>query len=209
MIPTVAHLRLLQFLVITTCITILFIILSTIFYVWTEFDGNSNFPVECALVFGASVHSNDQPGPGIKRRVATAAELYNDGSVSRIIVTGGKGDAFKDSEARVMQREAMRRGVDPEDIFLEETAVSTWQNISHTVDLRKGCDGVVAVSDRYHLARIRQLVAKQGEVLDIYTYPAGDHPNVFFEFKSVLREAFGIIYYTVGDYTSLDIFAEK
>jgi len=209
MIPSALHIQALKRLIVATCITILFIILSTMVYVWIGFRGHNSFPVECGIVFGSSVHRNNQAGPGIKRRVGTAANLYNDGKISRLILTGGKGDASKDSEALVMKREAMRRGVDPEDILLEEEAVSTWQNIANTKDLRSDCDGVVGISDRYHLARIRQIVAKQEEVLDFYTYPAGDHPHLFFEFKSVVREALGILYYITGDYISLELFDDK
>ena len=139
-------------------------------YVLSQFKGNAEFPYECAVVFGSAVRSNEFAGPGIKRRVETAVDLFREGSVSKLIFTGGLGEGNKLSEASVMKNEAVKLGVDPKIIKTEEGAESTWQNVKFVQPLIYDCDEIVAISDRYHLARIRLTAWKQN--LDISIHPA-------------------------------------
>ncbi|MCK5017945.1 MAG: YdcF family protein [Candidatus Peribacteraceae bacterium] len=160
--------------------------------------------IDCVLVFGAAVHKGSVSGPGIERRVKTAANLYTSGIASRLLLTGGKGDEIHDSEAEVMRRTAMRYGVAPEDIYLEDKATSTWENLmySRIIANEMACIApIVGISDGYHLARIRFLAFRQGWE-HFRTLPAGDRPDIVFERLSILREVLGILYY------SLDIFID-
>lgn len=161
------------------------------------------FPVECAVVFGAAVRSQGVAGPGIERRVEAAAVLYNEGKVGRLFLTGGKGSAEQPSEAAVMQRVAMRLGVAPEDITLEDQARSTWENIEFTYPKAADCTSVIGISDRYHLARIEYLAERLGWE-DFRTLPAGRVPPREFEARAVAREALGFVYYTLREYIPIE-----
>ena len=61
-----------------------------------------------------------------------------------------------------------------------------------------GCKSFVAVSDRYHLARIGYLknLQKWG-TLD--TYPSDISSGIKFEILSVIRESFAFIYYIFAE----------
>jgi vancomycin permeability regulator SanA len=158
-----------------------------------RFDSNVEFPVECAVVFGSAVHNGQYPGPGIKRRVETAVHLAKEGRVEKLIFTGGLGKGNDLSEARVMRNEALRLGADPEIIKTEEGATSTWQSVKFVQPFVKNCKSVVAVSDRYHLARISLLAKKQN--LDWYVHPADKVTSLIFELQMVAREAVGNLFY--------------
>ncbi len=194
MIPQSIHFRwLLKVLIVTFTLALAVILLFTS-YVISQFSGTASFPADCIIVFGAAVHGEGDPGPGITRRTATAARLYGEEKVRKIFLTGGKGSETQESEAAVMRKVAMLHGIDPDAIVLEESAQSTWENIEKTKPLTAECQHTVAVSDRYHLARIEYLASKQNWK-ELETYPADQHASLYFEFKSVLREALAIGYY--------------
>lgn len=169
------------------------------FYVFLNFRGTSEFSEDCGLVFGAAVHSRANPGPAITRRTKTAARLYREGKLKSIFLTGGKGSEIQESEAAVMRKVAMLDGIDPDDIVIEEKSRSTWENLQNSRSLLRDCESVVAISDRYHLARIR-LLARQQQWEEMQTYPADVHAVWPFELKSTVREAFGIIYFQLRPY---------
>jgi uncharacterized SAM-binding protein YcdF (DUF218 family) len=162
----------------------------------SHFAGTAHLPAQCAVVFGASVYGYDMPGPAIMRRVGKAAQLYRDGQVQRLILSGGvgKGSGRSESEAMVMRNTAIELGVDPSDILLEPSSHSTWENLLFARPLTEGCDTVVGVSDQFHLARIRFLAWRQGWG-ELQTVPAQERPPAAFERKSVVREMFAMVYY--------------
>jgi vancomycin permeability regulator SanA len=163
--------------------------------VLSGFRGSAQLPAECALVFGAAVHSVSDPGPAILRRVQTAADLYRAHQIERLIFTGGKGSDTQQSEADVMRAVAIADGVDDTSILTENDSNSTWENIAHSKKYLNDCSSVIAISDRYHLARISFIARQQGITLP--TFAANDHAGIGFEIASVIREAFGILYYAL------------
>ncbi len=194
MIPTRLHVRFLLRLLLILGVTGGTLLLLLMVYIALKFDGSAVLPVDCAMVFGAAVHSKDDPGPGITRRVETAANLYHQGLIKRVFLSGGKGDATKESEAQVMRKVALLLGIAPESLKLEEFSTSTWENLEKTRPLMQGCESVVGISDRYHLARIGYLAYLQGWG-ELQTYPADRRAPWYFEVRSVLREMAGLLYY--------------
>ncbi len=173
----------------------LILYLSAYTYVHESFEGNAEFPVDCAIVFGAAVYRGSYPGPAIVRRVAAAADLYRNENVKRLILSGGRGEGNAQSEAFVMRREALKQGVDMRDIVIEEQSRSTAENLHFTRNLTSDCSSVVAISDQYHLGRIRLLAIRQGW-FGLQIYPAQDRePAGGAERWSFQREVFGVLYY--------------
>lgn len=176
------------------CMTVL-LFLSAYASVVHGFLGNGESSADCVLVFGAAVVGNRLPGPAIIRRVDRASNLYLDGDVGTIVFSGGKGIGNARSEAEVMREQAIARGVKANDIVLESESRSTWENIAYSAPIvRPRCTSVVAVSDRYHLERIRMIAKRQGWGT-LATVPATDDLNFPRAGESVLREVFGVLYY--------------
>lgn len=187
--------RLVRLLLITT-IVVGVIAASFVIHVISGFEGNAELPADCALVFGAAVHGVDRAGPGIRRRVWEAAELYATGNVNRLIMSGGQGDSFQESEAAVMKELAIEYGVAAEDIAIEEQATSTIENLVYARPLVADCISIVGVSDRYHLSRIRFLADMSGYE-NFTVHPASYTAGTPFEIRSTLREAVAMVYYLI------------
>lgn len=164
--------------------------------VLAHFADTGGIPASCAIVFGAAVRPvfdaegnivSVNAGPGISRRVSAATDLYRRGLIEKIFVSGGTGDGMRQSEALVMRSLAMRQGVDPQRIVVEGESRSTRENLLYTRPLTGECQSVVAVSDRYHLARIAFLSRMMGWQMQTYAAPHG--AGWAFEARSSLREA--------------------
>lgn len=178
-------------------------------HVSSQFDGNAELPVDCAVVFGAAVHQQTKAGPGIQRRVSTAANLYKRDQVQTLFMTGGRGDATHDTEAEVMKRTAVTYGVPEQDIITEDQARSTWENLALVKPkvLERGCESVIAISDGYHLARI-QYIAKLQEWGNLRTLPAEQRPDRAFELRATVREVFGLVYYFFNQFFAMEMIVD-
>ncbi|HLD63961.1 MAG TPA: YdcF family protein [Candidatus Peribacteraceae bacterium] len=185
--------------ILAFCSTLLFFglltVVMTFIHVRLSFGATAIFPADCGLVFGATVHGREAAGPGIARRVETAARLYGEEKLRRLIFTGGRGDSFKESEAVVMATLAGNLGVPSSVIRIEEQATSTWENLQFSKTLVNDCASIVAISDRYHLRRI-VLLASMQNFAPLQTYPADRSAGPLFEQASLLRETLGNLYYT-------------
>lgn len=189
--------KVIGFGLLTAVSIVALVILSTIMIVFVGFRSNAVFPVECGLVFGAAISGRNTAGPAIVRRVDGAAELWKDGSVQTLILSGGKGDAWRLSEAAVMRQQAICSGVDGRAILLEDTARSTKENLEHSKAIADAhCESVVAISDQYHLARIRMLAKKTGWG-ELRAYGVEARPERG-EAKSIFREVGAYLYYAFG-----------
>lgn len=218
MIPELFHFRWFVRIVSITIFICAATYVSALIYVILNYNGTMpDYPVDCAIVFGAAVGKGSTPGPGITRRVQAAAELYKKSYVKKIFMSGGKGSEWVSSEAEVMRKVGMLEGIDPEDIVIEDKSRSTWENIKYSKALMDGsdcneevcptnpegrsrvydCTAKVGISDRYHLARIRLLARKQG-IDDFQTHPSEVNAPLPFETFSTLREALGVIYYIIN-----------
>jgi vancomycin permeability regulator SanA len=143
------------------------------------FFGTTDYrrPADAAVVFGARVYASGSPSPLLEDRIRTGIELYSSGLVSTLVMSGGDGaDGF--NEARVMRDEAIRAGVAPSAIVVDDAGDSTEATVANTVALlavRYGSDlppRIIAVSQAYHLPRIQLSFATAG--VDVLTVPAAD-----------------------------------
>lgn len=126
---------------------------------------------DVAVVFGAQVHDDGRPSTALQERMETAEQLYKDGLVSRILVSGGVG-ASGHNEALVMRDMAVAAGVPAEDVVIDSNGISTDATVNDTLPFfgGEGWDRVLAVSQFYHLPRIK--LAYAGAGWDVLTVPA-------------------------------------
>lgn len=113
------------------------------------------------VIFGCQVKPWG-PSTLLQDRLDTALDYLKDHSDMIVVVTGGKGDDEHLSEAQCMYDYLTAHGVDGERILREDQSRNTWQNINNTAELleERGYDtdaGLLAVSNDFHLARIRML----------------------------------------------------
>jgi vancomycin permeability regulator SanA len=132
---------------------------------------------DAAVIFGARVYASGDPSPLLADRIRTGVELYRQGFVPTLVMSGGDGaDGF--NEAQVMRDRAVASGVDPAAILVDPIGVTTEATIANTSALLTArADGaaprrLIAVSQAYHLPRIQLAFATAG--IDALTVPAAD-----------------------------------
>lgn len=128
-------------------------------------------PADVAVVLGARVYADGRLSDALADRVRTACQLYRDGLVRRLILSGGPGDgAIHETEA--MKQMAMQLGVRAEDIWLDKAGLNTRATVRNTGALLAEwhASRVLVISHAYHLPRVKLAYQRAG--WDVFTVPA-------------------------------------
>jgi uncharacterized SAM-binding protein YcdF (DUF218 family) len=137
------------------------------------FFGTTDYrrPADAAVVFGARVRSDGTASITLANRVATASEIYREGLADTIVLTGGVEPSGVD-ETIVMRDLAEQLGVPSDAIILDPGGHNTNASVVNTVRIfrENGLHRILAVSQFYHLPRIKLTYARAG--LDAWTVPA-------------------------------------
>lgn len=106
---------------------------------------------KAAIVFGAGLDRDGTPSPVLRDRVATAAELYFQGKVTKLLMSGD--NRFLDyNEPGSMQAYAVSLGVPEEDIVLDYAGRRTYDTCYRAKEIF-GLDEAILVTQGYHLPR--------------------------------------------------------
>lgn len=119
------------------------------------------------LVLGAKVR---EWGPSVSLwdRIDGAAAFLGSRPHPIAVVTGGQGPDEVETEAGCMYRVLTEQaGIDPDRIWIEDKATSTWENIKYSLDLIEEKTGVRptkigVISSEYHLFRASLFAKEQG-----------------------------------------------
>jgi SanA protein len=108
-------------------------------------------PTRAVIVFGAGLQRDGTPSPVLKDRVSTAVQLYFDGKVERILMSGD--NRFVEyNEPAAMQAFAMELGVPKEVIVMDFAGRRTYDTCYRAKHIF-GLEEVILVTQRYHLPR--------------------------------------------------------
>ena len=161
------------------------------------FFGGSDYrrPADVVVVFGAQVHDDGLASTSLRDRMTTAVELYKQGLVKRVIVSGGVGDSGF-NEALVMRDMAVKAGVPKKRVVVDSNGVSTNATVADTVPFfgEEGWMRILAVSQYYHLPRVKLAYQRAG--WNVFTVPAGTSSPIPQTPRFVVREiaAFWVYY---------------
>jgi vancomycin permeability regulator SanA len=161
------------------------------------FFGTTDYrrPADVAVVFGAQVHPGGRPSSTLTWRVDTAVDLYRDGLVDRLVMSGGVGESGYD-EAEVMRQMAIERGVPDDAIVVDSAGLNTEATVEDTLRFfaAEGIDRALVVSNAYHLPRIKLAYRRHG--LEVFTVPAVETRRIKETPRLWLREvpAFWVYY---------------
>ena len=147
-------------------------------------------PADAIVVFGAAQYAG-RPSPVFRARLDHAYDLFERGAASVVITTGGSAADPTFSEGGVGHDYLMHRGI-PESKLIAETQGSDTASSAQRVAVIMGTNGMhscVAVSDAYHVFRIRKLLEHEG--VQVYVAPRPDSlPRTTWQRAlAVLREA--------------------
>ncbi len=123
-------------------------------------------PADAIVVFGAAEYAG-RPSPVLRARLDHAYALFQRGLAALVITTGGYGADPTYSEGGVGRDYLIRRGVPDTNLIAETQSDDTAETAQRVgVILRaNGMHTCVAVSDAYHIFRIKKLLEAQGAIV--------------------------------------------
>ncbi|HEX3008830.1 MAG TPA: ElyC/SanA/YdcF family protein [Bacteroidales bacterium] len=104
-----------------------------------------------ALVLGAHVSRSGEPSIFLKDRLDKAIELYRQGKIKRMLLSGDHGTAGYD-EVNSMRLYLLEKSVDTQDIFLDHAGFDTYNSVVRAREIF-GVDKMIIVSQEFHLSR--------------------------------------------------------
>lgn len=115
---------------------------------------------EVALVLGAGLRPDGSPSLMLADRLETAARLYREGKVGKILASGDHGTDGYD-EASAMRAGLVELGVPDELVFTDHAGFDTWSSVVRAKRVF-GATRVTIVTQRFHLARAVWLARRAG-----------------------------------------------
>jgi uncharacterized SAM-binding protein YcdF (DUF218 family) len=151
---------------------------------------------DAIVIFGAAEYDG-RPSPVYRLRLDHAFDLFQSGLASTVVTSGGAGADPSYNEGQVGHDYLMRRGV-PEASLIAETQGSDTASSARRIGVilrtnhMRSC---IAVSDEYHVYRIRKLLEHEG--IKVYVAPRSDsRPHSEWQRTlAVLREALSFLYW--------------
>ena len=146
-------------------------------------------PADCIVVFGAAEYSG-HPSPVLRARLDHAYSIFQRRLAPIVITTGGYGGDPRYSEGGVGRVYLMGRGIPEQDIIAETQADSTDESVERvaTIMHANGMHVCIAVSDGYHIFRIKKMLERQGFAVYGAPRPQTRPPSKWHETVLILRE---------------------
>ncbi len=139
--------------------------------------------VEAAIILGAAVTQAGLPSPVLQDRILMAVDLYKQGSVSKILVSGSN-PTVEYNEVNPVRKVLVDKGIPPEDIFLDHAGFDTFSSMYRAKEVFK-VDSAIIVTQSFHLPRALYLARNVGLVA--YGIPAD---RSTYTVKNYIRELF-------------------
>ncbi len=111
---------------------------------------NDTSPYRTAIVFGAGINRNLQPTKVLKDRLDTTLELYKNGYLGQILLSGG--ESRTSNESIIMRDYLINKGIPATLLIIDEGGVSTYDTLMRAQS-RYGIQKAVLITQRFHLPR--------------------------------------------------------
>ena len=154
---------------------------------------------QAMVILGCQVKSWG-PSVLLQDRLDTALEYLEEHPNLPVVVSGGQGPDEPTSEAQAMYDYLVEHGIEAERIVQEDQSHNTVQNLLYSsqrlveLGLDPAEDGVLFVSNGFHLARIRMLAERHGYgAIATLAAPVSDMPSaikMFFREPLALAKSF-------------------
>lgn len=155
---------------------------------------------DAIVVFGAAEYSG-HPSPVLRARLDHALDLFHRGLAPVIITTGGAASDPHFSEGGVGRDYLMHHGVPERSLIAETQGRDTAESAERVAVIMRanGLHSCIAVSDAYHVFRIRKLLEHQG-VGPVYTAPRLESRphSILQRAEAVSREAVSYFLWKLG-----------
>jgi uncharacterized SAM-binding protein YcdF (DUF218 family) len=185
------YLRLLLRTALALLAVLVFYVGVTFIQVYRASNHDGAKPADAIIVLGAAQY-NGSPSPVLQNRLDHALALYNLGLAPRIVLTGGRQEGDRFTEATTGYIYLRGKGVPDSALLKEVDGASTWESLSAVSrfllarDLRR----VVLVTDDYHAKRVGAIADDLG--FDASVSPADTHLSSAGELKQLFRETVAV-----------------
>jgi len=142
---------------------------------------------DAIVVLGAAQYDG-RPSPVLQDRLDRALELYQAGYATRIVLTGGRQEGDRFTEAEAGRTYLLEQGVPEVDLMSEVQGSNTYESLVEAAEsLRdRGLTSVVLVTEGYHAYRVAAIARDLG--LDAAVSPAANRLSRGSELRHLLRE---------------------
>lgn len=132
---------------------------------------------DAIVVLGAAQY-DCAPSPVLEHRLDHARQLYDDGVASTIVVTGGKREGDRCTEAEAGAAHLRDAGVPDTDLLLEVQGRNSWESLAAAARILRDREltDVVLVTDGYHALRVQAIAEELG--LDASVSPSHEGGTV-------------------------------
>jgi uncharacterized SAM-binding protein YcdF (DUF218 family) len=133
------------------------------FRIWDQGNRDERPAADAIIVMGAAQYDG-RPSPIFAARLDHAIELFHDGVAPWLIVTGGKAEGDRTTEAATARDYAIQHDVPEAAILDEDESRTTLQSIRRVAALmaERGLDSAVFVSDPSHMLRVLRMASDEG-----------------------------------------------
>ncbi len=135
---------------------LIFILATSVFLAIYGSRDNSSYDENAAIVLGYGSKGKKMPSM-LKKRLDKTIEYHRKNPDAIIVVSGGRGNKNKASEAEVMKEYLLSKGVPSDIVFKEEKSRTTVENFKFSADLLKEKSGVncsaVIITNVFHIYR--------------------------------------------------------
>jgi uncharacterized SAM-binding protein YcdF (DUF218 family) len=151
------------------------------------------------VIFGAAEYAG-RPSPVYRARLDHGFELFQKRMAPVVITTGGAALDPDFSEGGVGRDYLLRRGVPEQALIAETQGADTAQSAERVANIMhvNGMHSCIAVSDAYHVFRIRALLEHEGVQVELAPRPESRPRALLQRFSAVMREAMSYLMWELG-----------
>ena len=150
-------------------------------------------------IFGAAEYAG-RPSPVYRARLDHGYDLFRQGMAPVVITTGGAAQDPDFSEGGVGRDYLLRRGVPEQALIAETQGADTAQSAARVANIMRanGMHSCIAVSDVYHVFRIRALLQHEGVQVEVAPRPESRPRHLVDRFAALIREAASYLAWKAG-----------
>lgn len=138
-----------------------------------------------AMVFGGGMLENGDETPMQYDRVEVGVQLYKEGKVGKLLITGDDGRRVV-NEVDTMKQHAIEKGVPESDIVVDPAGLRTYESCYRAKEIY-GITHAIGVSQDFHLSRIIYFCSRHGINIVGFSADKRVYDN---QMKMEVREAF-------------------
>jgi uncharacterized SAM-binding protein YcdF (DUF218 family) len=191
-------------LIVSAAIGALLVAAWTSYRIWDVGNRDDPRTVDAIVVLGAAQY-NGRPSAILKARLDHAIDLYSSGVAPYLLVTGGKAEGDRTTEAASARAYALAKGIPDGAILVEDKGRTTLESLRGVASVLhdEHLTTAVFVSDRTHMLRVLRIAHDVG--VTAFGSPTTTSPadaDVGSRLEATLHELGGLTLYFVTGQTS-------